>query len=139
VDAFWADVPASETFVADREELPEEAAGFEAHMKAVWKPDAQDETMMWVYFLVVVKDPTPNVLSETIAAKQGDTVGLTSFYGDIPHWTGMGEVESGVKPSFWFGNNDGQVHYISSGLVDNRQAETNPTDHYVVEYGCKLQ
>ena len=137
-DAAWADAPYSELFVPNAEEVPEKGRGFEAKLQALWAPVADDATMINVYFLLTVKDPTPNVMSSSMPKWASDTFGFNAYYGEALCWTGQTAVENVVNNGTWFGNNDGAFYRIKKAIVDNRQAATNPTDFYTVEIGCQL-
>lgn len=137
-DAAWADASYSELFIPNAEEIPEKGRGFEAKLQALWAPVANDATMLNVYFLLTVKDPTPNVMSSSMPKWASDSFGFNAYYGDELCWTGQTAVENVVNNGTWFGNNDGAFYRIQKGIVDNRQAATNPTDYYTVEIGCQL-
>lgn len=137
-DAAWADAPYSEVFVPNAEEVPEGGKGFEAKLQALWSPVAEDATMLNVYFFLTVKDPTPVIVGTNMPKWASDTFGFNAYYGDALCWTGQTAVENGVNNGVWFGNNDGAFYRIKRGIVDNRQAATNPTDYYTVEIGCQL-
>ena len=145
-DEAWENVSYSETFVANTNPIPEGSSGFEAKLKALWSPVTDDDTKINVYFLLTVKDPTSNVTGDaltgsgTLAKWAADTFSFGCSYGDGNCWTGQQPVQKAhTNESFGAATAQSGVTYpIKLGIVDNRQAEVDPTSYYTVEIGYQL-
>ena len=118
-DEDWAELEWSEYFVCSSGAGKED---FTARFKATWAPDAADEQVLNLYFLVEVYG------DDTISTRKdwaGDVIRFDIDDGSTYFWSGALQIQNTVKDNV--SNTTGSFSY---GIVDERSQEENK---YTVE------
>lgn len=134
-EACWSFVPYSQPFVIESN-VDKGNTKFEAKFKVLWAPVENDATKMNAYFLLEVLDNTPQTNAFTGMDKwKCDTFFINLYIGETRYWTGQTNIAAGS--TFGLTNNAENID-LTSGTVDNRMDEKNPTEYYTIEFMAQL-